>query len=150
MRLEPYTMNPMPRAVQIRSLFLVLLVLLAVIGFGGWTWSVLNARKVLAERDDLLTQRYLLECAQALESTRDNVTEKIAPLEGKTCDDPILRHPSLKVPGAADSGVNSSKITVNRALEPYSVGEYTVTVFSSGGKVWRISRGGKVERVGSS
>ncbi len=140
----------MPRAVQIRTLFLVLLLLLTVIGCGGWIWSALNAQKDRAERDDLLAQRYLLECARALETTRDNVTEKIAPLEGKSCDDPLLSGPGLKVPGAADSEVNSSKITVNRALEPYSPGEYTVTVFSSGGKVWSIARGGKMGVVGSS
>ena len=133
-------LNPMPRAVHIRTLFLGLLVLLVLIGFAGWIWSVLNARKVLAERDDSLAQRYLLECAHALESTRDNVTEKIAPLEGKSCEDPILTRTGLKNPDF----VTLSEIRVNRALEPYSAGEYTVTVRSTTGRGWTLARGKRV------
>jgi len=130
----------MPRAVQIRTLFLVLLVLLAVIGLGGSIWTVWNAQKVQSERDDLLAQRYLLECAQALEATRDNVTEKIAPLEGKSCEDPILTRTGLKNPDF----VTLSEIRVNRALEPYSAGEYTVTVRSTTGRGWTLARGKRV------
>jgi len=132
----------MPRAVQIRTLFLVLLVLLAVIGLGGSIWTVWNAQKVQSERDDLLAQRYLLECAQALEATRDNVTEKIAPLEGKSCEDPILTRTGLKKPDF----VTSSEIRVNRALEPYSEREYIVTVRvrPGAGLGWTLARGKQV------
>ena len=132
----------MPRAVQIRTLFLVLLVL---IGFIGWIWSALNAQKVLSERDSLLAQRYLLECARALETTRDFVTEKIAPLEGKTCENLILTRTELKKPDF----VTSSQITVNRALEPYSEKEYSVTVRSSTGLGWTLARGKKILDAGS-
>ena len=132
----------MPRAVQIRTLFLVLLVL---IGFIGWIWGALNAQKVLSERNSLLAQRYLLECARALETTRDNVTEKIAPLEDKTCEDLILTRTGLKKPDF----VTSSQITVNRALEPYSEEEYSVTVRSSTGLGWTLARGKGILDAGS-
>jgi len=139
----------MPRAVQIRTLFLALIVLLIFVGFGGWIWNVSNGQKVQAEYHDLLAQRYLLECARAVDDTRDNVTEKIAPLEGKSCEDPLLSRSRVNIPEAALSGVVSSKITVVRRYEPYSEGEYTVTVRYRGTRELILSRGAGVLGVGS-
>jgi len=135
----------MTRAIGVRLWILILLILLALVGLLGFGLSTLDASRARGERDELNAQNYLLECARALETTRDNVTEKIAPLEGKTCEDSILTRAGLKKP----EGVNSSQIKVDRTLEPYSPGEYTVTVFSSEGKVWSLSRGSRVTEVGS-
>ncbi len=98
--------------------------------------------KIVALRETLIrseAQSYLYRCSAALEATRDQVTQKIAPV--KDCSDPLLKS---QMPESV-AGIVSSHIKIDDQKAVYTPGEYVIEVVSSAEE--RLSFDGKTLEV---